>query len=84
MSIWSKSKGAWDSRGPSPSGKIEKVYNWQQFDIVVDIPFTEGLEAYVDNLDDLDIVCSIDNEDVFSHTYQEREKKMWVSIQPQD
>lgn len=51
---------------------------------MVDIPFTEGLEAYVDNLDDLDIVCSIDNEDVFSHTYQEREKKMWVSIQPQD
>ncbi len=50
------------------------------FDIVVDIPDTEGLDQTVPSLDDLDIVCFIDDEDVFSHTYEEREKKMRVSL----
>jgi hypothetical protein len=56
------------------------VFDRQTFDIVVDIPDTEGLDNTVESLDDLDIICSIDDEDVFSHTYQEREKKMRVSI----
>ena len=62
----------------------DKQFNRQAFDIVVDIPDTEGLEKYIDALEDIDIVCAIDDEDVFSHTYQDREKKMRVSIQGQD
>jgi hypothetical protein len=78
MSIRSKSKGG--SKTTTPQGNNYKIFNRQVFDIVVDIPYTEGLEDYIENLDDLDIICSIDDEDVFSHTYQEREKKMRVSI----
>lgn len=51
---------------------------------MVDVPNTEGLEDLCDNLRDLDIVAFIDQEDVFSHTYEEREKKMRVSFMPKD
>ena len=48
------------------------------------MPQTEGLEDYCPNLEDLDIVCAIDQEDIFSHTYEERDKKMRVTVMPQD
>ena len=51
---------------------------------MVDVPDTEGLDRYSDDIRDLDIVAYIDDEDVFSHTYEEREKKMRVSFMPQD
>lgn len=75
------SSKALSRRGNSRS---KSNFNRGDFDIVVDIPDTEGLDRDVASLEDLDIVCSIDDEDVFSHTYEEREKKMRVSIMQQD
>ncbi len=79
MSIKSKPRG----RGQGPlSG--DKPFNRQTFDVVVDVPDTEGLDRFCQDLDDLVLTCFIDHEDVFSLSYAEREKKMRVSLMPQD
>ena len=66
------------------ASRQEPPFRRETFDVVVDIPQTEGLEAICEQLEDLDIVCAIDQEDIFSHTYEERDKKMRVSLMPED
>ena len=79
MSIWSQGR-----RKDKTSPAAGKKHNRLTFDTVVDVPDTEGLDRYCEDLRDIDIVAYIDDEDVFSHSYEEREKKMRVSFMPQD
>jgi hypothetical protein len=82
MSIKSKSRRK--KSGYQSPGVGDKRFNRQTFDVVVDVPDTEGFERFCESTEDLLIVCLIDEEEVFQHTYAEREKKMRVSFMPQD